>query len=329
MTTKRLFRRPKHTEDVLGEITSGASTTEEVAEGLGNSRKTAMNKIHDGVILGLINREDGQLSVTEDARRVVQLQDLTPLREAFKQLSGVSKLLDQIQDDSMTFEEAGRLISFETKSGAASEKLFRKYGAIYAHWIDYLDIGTKSDGVVASSPEQVSVETDPLENPRGANCPRVPPKKVFELLPSISKAESREELETTTEMSSTTVEKTLSTCYALGIADYTRTGPVLTDRGKELHRSSVGNRKTILAEELLQVPLVQAYCDEAPDGPFDAEDLMSQVSDKHLKGWSEVTIETRIKRLTPWLTYTELAEKESPGELTLTEITNQQAATPS
>lgn len=65
MTTKRLFRRPKHTEDVLGEITSGASTTDEVAEGLGNSRKTAMNKIHDGVILGLVNREDGHLSVTE------------------------------------------------------------------------------------------------------------------------------------------------------------------------------------------------------------------------------------------------------------------------
>mgnify|MGYP007124900923 CR=1 FL=1 len=106
MTTKRLFRRPKHTEDVLGEITSGASTTDEVAEGLGNSRKTAMNKIHDGVILGLVNREDGHLSVTGDSRRVVQLQDLTPLREAFEELPGVSKLLNQIQDDSITFEDA-------------------------------------------------------------------------------------------------------------------------------------------------------------------------------------------------------------------------------
>lgn len=329
MTTERLFRRPKHTEDVLGEITSGAPTTKEVAEGLGNSRKTALNKIHDGVLLGLINREDGHLSVTEDARRVVQLQDLTPLCEAFEELPGVSKLLNQIEDDSMTFEEAGRLISFETKSGAASEELFRKYGAIYAHWVDYLDLGAKSDGVLASSREQVSVETEPLENPRGANCPRVPPEKVFELLPHISKADSRKDLETVTEMSTTTIGKTLSTCYALGIADYTRTGPVLTDRGKELQRSSVGNRKTILAEELLQIPLVQAYCEEASNEPFDAEDLMSQVSDKHLKGWSEVTIETRVKRLTPWLTYTGLAEKQSPGELTLTEKTNQQAATPS
>jgi hypothetical protein len=34
MTVERLYRRPKHTEDVLGEITSGASTAEEVAEGL-------------------------------------------------------------------------------------------------------------------------------------------------------------------------------------------------------------------------------------------------------------------------------------------------------
>jgi hypothetical protein len=130
-------------------------------------------------------------------------------------------------------------------------------------------------------------------------------------------------------MSTTTIKKTLSTCYALGIADYTRTGPVVTNRGKELQQSSVGNRKTILAEELLQIPLVRAYCEEAPNEPFDAEELMGQVSDKHLKGWSEVTIETRVKRLSPWLTYTGLAEKQSPGELTLTEQVNQQAIAPS
>lgn len=328
MTIERLYRRPKHTEDVLGEITSGASTTEEVAGGLGNSRKTAMNKIHDGVILGLINREDGHLSVTENARRVVQLQDHTPLREAFEKLPGVSKLLNQIQDDSMTFEEAGRLISFETKSGAAAEDTFRAYGSVYAHWISYLDLGTRSDGVLASSPEQVSVETEPLENPRGANCPRVPPEKVFELLPRISKADSREDLEASTEMSTKTVEKTLSTCYALGIADYTRTGPVVTDRGKELQQSSIGNRKAILAEELLQIPLVQAFCDEAPKEGFSAETVMNRVSETHLKGWSEVTVQTRVKRLSPWLTYTGLAEEDTQGELALTEELDKQAATP-
>ncbi|WP_459190807.1 AAA-associated domain-containing protein [Halosimplex sp. J119] len=328
MTTKRLFRRPKHTEDVLGEITSGASTTDEVAEGLGNSRKTAMNKIHDGVILGLVNREDGHLSVTEDSRRVVQLQDLTPLREAFEELPGVSKLLNQIQDDSMTFEEAGRLISFETKSGAAAEDTFRSYGSVYAHWISYLDLGTRSDGVLASSPEQVSVETEPLENPRGANCPRVAPEKVFELLPRISRADSREDLEASTEMSTKTVEKTLSTCYALGIADYTRTGPVVTDRGRELQQSSIGNRKSILAEELLQIPLVQAFCEEAPDGGFSAETVMNRVSETHLKGWSEVTVQTRANRLVPWLTYTEIAEDETQGELVLSAELDNQAATP-
>lgn len=328
MAIERLYRRPKHTEDVLGEITSGASTTEEVADGLGNSRKTAMNKIHDGVILGLINREDGHLSVTEDARRIVQLQDLTLLREAFEKLPGVSKLLNQIQDESMTFEEAGRLISFETKSGAAAEDTFRTYGSVYAHWISYLDLGTRSDGVLASSPEQVSVETEPLENPRGANCPRVPPKKVFELLPRISKADSREDLEGSTEMSTKTVEKTLSTCYALGIADYTRTGPVVTDRGKELHQSSIGNRKVILAEELLQIPLVQVFCEEAPKEEFSAETVMSQVSETHLKGWSEVTVQTRAKRLSPWLTYTGLAEENTQGQLALIEELDIQAATP-
>lgn len=328
MTIERLYRRPKHTEDVLGEITSGASTTDEVADGLGNSRKTAMNKIHDGIILGLINRENGHLSVTEDARRVVQLQDLTPLREAFEELPGVSKLLNQIQDDSMTFEEAGRLISFETKSGAAAEETFRVYGSVYAHWISYLDFGTRSDGVLASTPEQVSVETEPLENPRGANSPRVPPEKVFELLPRISKADSREDLEVSTEMSTKTVEKTLSTCYALGVADYTRTGPVVTDRGKELQQSSIGNRKAILVEELLQIPLVQAFCEEAPMEEFSAETVMNQVSETHLKGWSEVTVQTRANRLVPWLTYTEIVEEDTQGELVLTEELDKQAATP-
>lgn len=327
MTVERLYRRPKHTEDVLGEITSGASTAEEVAEGLGHSRKTAINKIHDGVILSLIDREDGHLSVTEDARRIVQLQDLTPFSEAFEVLPGVSNLLNQIQDEPMTFEEAGRLISFETESGAASKETFRKYGATYARWISYLDFGIKSDGVLASSSEQVSIETETLENPRGANCPRVSPEKVFELLPLISKTESREDLVASTGMSTKTVGKTLSTCYALGIADYTHIGPVVTEKGKELQQSSIGNRKTLLAEELLQIPLVQTYCKEAPEEPFRAESVMSRISEKYLRGWSDVTIKTRANRLSPWLTYTGLAE-EFEKELVLTEEIDERAATP-
>ncbi len=55
---------------------------------------------------------------------------------------------------------------------------------------------------------------------------------------------------------------------------------------------------------------------------------MSRVSETHLKGWSEVTVQTRANRLVPWLTYTEIAEDETQGELVLSAELDNQAATP-
>ena len=86
--------------------------------------------------------------------------------------------------------------------------------------------------------------------------------------------------------------------------------------------------KKILSEELLQIPLVQAFCEEAPDGEFSAEAVMNRVSETHLKGWSEVTVQTRANRLIPWLAYTEIAEDEDHGELVLSAEPGEQAATP-
>lgn len=194
--TERLYYPPEHTEDVLREATSGASTVEGLAEGLGIASRTASNKVHDPSVLGLIDRDDNELSVSEDARRVVQLKDTSPLENAFHELPGVSEVLDRIEDDSVEVEEIGRLISFETGSNAAADSTFRNYGRVYGEWIDYLDLGSYSNGVVASGKiDEVAETTDPLENPRGPNNPRVPPEKVFEILPLITRAESREELQ--------------------------------------------------------------------------------------------------------------------------------------
>lgn len=314
--TERLYYPPEHTDEVLRETTSGASTVEDLAEGLGIAPKTASNKVHDPVVLGLINRGNNELSVSEDGRRVVQLEDTSPLESAFRELPGVPEVLDRIEDESVDVEEIGRLISFKTGSNAAAESTFRNYGRVYGEWIDYLDLGSYSNGVVAVGEiDEVSETTEPLENPRGPNNPRVPPEKVFEILPLISRFESREELQQGSGYSDRYTTKILTTCYGLGIAESTRTGPVLTERGRELQQASVGQRKRILREALLEIPLVQAYCERMPEGEFRNKDVMRQVSEDYLKGWSNSTIRTRAKRLYSWLLFTEIVEERDAGYL--------------
>ena len=125
--TGRLYNPPSRTVEVLGEATSGASTVEALADSLGCVSRTATNKVHDPVILGLIEREDEEFSVSEDARRVVQLKDTTPLENAFLELPGVPEVLDRIEGDSVEIEEIGRLISFETGSNASAASSFKTY----------------------------------------------------------------------------------------------------------------------------------------------------------------------------------------------------------
>lgn len=318
--TERLYYPPEHTEKVLREATSGASTVEDLAEGLGIAPKTASNKVHDPAVLGLIDRDDKDLSVSKDARRVVQLKDTSPLESAFSELPGVPEVLNRIEDESLEVEEIGRLISFETESNAAAESTFRNYGRVYGEWIDYLDLGIYSNGIVAVGEiDEVAETTEPLENPRGPNNPRVPPEKVFEILPLLSRVESREELQERSDYSDRYTTKIVNTCYGLGIAESTRNGPELTERGRELQQASVGHRKQILREALLEIPLVQAYCERMPEDEFRNKDVMRQVSEDHLKGWSDSTIQTRAKRLYSWLLFTELAEEQATGYLQPTE----------
>ncbi|WP_165874830.1 AAA-associated domain-containing protein [Natrarchaeobius oligotrophus] len=307
---------------MLREATSGASTVEDLAEGLDIAPKTASNKVHDPTILGLVDRDDNQLSVSEDARRVIQLKDTSPLENAFRELPGVSEVLDRIEGGSVEVEEIGRLISFETGSNAAAESTFRNYGRVYGEWIDYLDLGTYSNGVVAAGEiDELPEASEPLENPRGPNNPRVPPEKVFEILPLISRIESREELQERSDYSDRYTSKILTTCYGLGIAESTRNGPELTERGKELQQTSVGQRKRILREALLEIPLAQAYCERMPEDEFRNKDVMRQVSEDYLKGWSDSTIQTRAKRLYSWLLFTGIAEEQETGYLEPAETT--------
>lgn len=318
--TDRLYYPPDHTEEVLRKATSGASTIEGLADRLGYTPDTTSNKVHDPVVLDLIERDDNQLSVSEEARRVVQLRDTSPLKEAFTELQGVQEVLDRIEDEPVEVEEIGRLISFKTGSNAAAESTFKNYGRVYGEWIDYLELGSYSNGVVADETIETTPEkTGPLENSRGANSPNVRPKKVFEILPLITRAESREELQERAEYSDREISKILSTCYGLGISESTRNGPQLTNRGKELQQASMGNRKRILQEALLEIPLVQAYCERAPEDEFKNQEVMKQVSEDHLKGWSEVTIQTRAKRLYSWLLFTELFEEQNRGYLQATD----------
>lgn len=316
MTEDRLYYPPEHTEDVLREVTSGASTIEQLADRMGYVRRTTTNKVHDSVVLGLIEREDSQLSVSDDARRVVQLQDTAPLDNAFRELVGVSEILNRIEDEPVSVEDVGRIISFETGSNAAAESTFKAYGRVYGEWIDYLDLGNYSDGFVADGEINKSSENlGPLENPRGASYPRVPPEKVFEILPMISQGKSHEELEERSQYSDRELSKTLSTCYGLGLAESTRNGPQLTKCGRELQQASIGNRKLILQDALMEIPLVRAYCDRAPDEEFRNLDVIRQISEDYVKGWSKKTIQTRAQRLYSWFLFTELFEEKDRGYL--------------
>lgn len=316
MTEDRLYYPPDHTEDVLRKVTSGASTVDDLADRLGYVSKTASNKVHDAVVLGLIERDENRLSVSDEGRRVVQLQDKEPLETAFCDLGGVAKILNRIEGEPVSVEEIGRIISFETGSNAAAENTFKNYGRVYGEWIYYLNLGNYSDGFVAEGEiNKVSNNCGPLENPRGANYPKVRPVKVLKALSEISQVKSREALEGRLDYSGREVSKILTTCYGLGIAESTRNGPQLTERGKNLQQASIGNRKQILQDALMEIPLVQAYCERVPDEEFRNQVIMSQISKDYVKGWSEVTIQTRAKRLYSWLVFTELFEEKSRGYL--------------
>lgn len=305
----RLYYGPSHTVDVVGAVISGNDTIEKLADELDLGERTVINKVHDPRVLGLIEKEDGSFEASDDARRLIQLQDRSVLEEPLRDLAGVETVLDRLEDEDLTTEDVGRIISFETESGASTEERFRDYGSIYVRWFDFLDLGDVTEPTKGSQ--------GPLANDQGASDPRVPPSKVIEGLRLIDEADSREELANRLGYSEKEIEKILTTCYALGLARRTTSrGFTTTESGRTVGSTSQGKQRELLRKALLDVPLVEAYCERVPDEEFNHVEIMQQVSDDYNMGWSERTVQTKAQRLSTWLTYTGLAEKSRQGYFT-------------
>lgn len=304
----RLYKPPSHTLETLRSVISGSNTREEIAEDLGVTAKTANNKIHDSLHLGLIKRVDGKFKATDEARRLIQLQDDSILEDRFVNLPGVEEVLDSIEEGGITPEEIGRIISFETESGAANTETFEQYGRVYARWIHHLGLGEVED--------TKSESQHPLKNSRGANNPRVPPQRVIDALRVIDNVDNRESLANRMDYSETYTKKILTTAYALGVARIEPGGDfVTTEIGRNVTSASDGEQRKLLRNKLLEIPLIQAYCNRVSDGDFKNLEVMEQVSNDYSLGWSEGTVRTRAKRLYQWLLFTELAIEKEPGIL--------------
>lgn len=308
----RLYYPPNHTIETLRAVVSGSKTTEKIADELGVSENTAQNKIHDPLHLGLIEEDNGKYEPTKDAKRVVQLDDESAMEETFLELPGVEQVLEEIENGGATTEKVGRIISFETDSGAAKESTFKNYGRVYANWIERLDLGEVEDSTSGSQ--------HPLKTDNGANNPRVPPQKVIDALRVIDDVESHEDLADRLGYSDRHTKKILSTAYALEVAERERGGGFsTTEIGRTVTTTSEGKQREVLRNSLLEIPLVQAYCNRVPSGKFRNKAVMQQVSEDYSLGWSEGTVQTRAKRLYRWLLFTRLAEEESQGVLVATD----------
>jgi len=307
----RLYYPPNHTVDTLKAVISGSQTKEQVAEDLDVGVRTVRNKLHDPLHLELIEKDGHKYEATDEARRVVQLQDDDVLEERFVNLPGVQDVLGQIENGGITIEELGRAISFKTESGAADEQTFRRYGRVYAKWIHYLDLGEVTN---TNSGTQ-----HPLENDRGASDPRVLPQKIIEALRVLDKVDTREALAGRLGYSKKETEKTLSTAYALGVAHIEQGGFATTEAGRTVTSTSQSKQRELFRDKLLEIPLVQAYCNRVPSGEFEPTEVMEQVSEEYSVGWSKKTIQTKARRLSPWLTFTELVYEREDGALEATE----------
>lgn len=304
----RLYNRPQSTLETLRSVISGSKTPEEIADDIDVSVRTVHNKVHDPLHLGLIENNDGEYGPTKEARRLIQLEDNGVLRDRFVELPGVDDVLDRIENGGATVEEVGRIISFETESGAAEKETFKRYGKVYARWLEHLDLGKVDE--IDSEPRH------PLEHDQGASSPRVPPQKVIEALRVIDDADTYSELADKLGYSERETKKILSTAYALKVAQTERKGSFTTsETGRKITTMSRGKQREVFRENLLEMPIVRAYCNRVPSGEFTSTEVMEQVSDEYSMGWSETTISTKANRLSPWLTFTQMAEKDERGVL--------------
>jgi hypothetical protein len=320
----RLYKYPESTESVLKAILGGATTQDTIAEELEVSKNSVHNYTHDPRILDIVQKQDGEYHVANEARRFIQLQDRDVLKEPFLNLYGVKQIKEQLDDEGeLSFDQIGRTIAFETESTATDPKTFREYGRVYSNWFEYLDLGFCGQNSIATDQESLDTinRENPLQNPHGGSSPKVRPNKVLEAISQLDDANSKAELAEVLDYSDRSTTKILSTCYALQIAERDRqNGFRLTDLGNDLRTASQGERQKLIRDALLDIPLVCAFSNRVPDEEFTVMEVMARVSEDYDQGWSESTIKTKGKRLYQWLIYAELAEEVNRGTLKPTSI---------
>lgn len=315
MSNERLFSNPEPVSETLEAIIQGAETIDDIRDRLDlpKQSKVIHNRIHDLLRLELIKKKGDQIKPTEAARRFIQLDDNTPVKERFESLPEVIEIFSRYEDEEdVTLEKIGRLVAFESGSSATKPSTFKKYGRIYANWMDYLDL----DDIVIISDFEPSSIPDVLSNPHGSRYPKVRPQKAIRVLNMIEDFDSVDELSQSSNMSKQTVSKALSTLYSLQLAERTRGyGFSITDIGVEFLKGDETQRKKIIRDCLLEIPFFIAYCNRVPDSNFKHRDIIIRISEDFNQNWSESTIETVSKRTYQWLLYSGLCSEIRSGHL--------------
>lgn len=323
MTTERLYNRPAQTLNTLEAILTGITTVGDLSEEMGCGENAIYNRLHDPRILVIIEKEEDEYQPTEEARRIIQLKDREPLKDAFLNLPGVDEIQNRLTSDSkVSVEQIGRVIAFETGSNATNQDSFLSYGRVYASWFDYLRLGHYGENILYADEADIeSTGENPLQAKKGVNSPACRPKKVFEILDLVEGTPSSKELAEKTGYEEGTISNIISTCYALGLVEKTPTrGLEITDTGKELITSSQDNREKILRDQLLILPLVRAFCNRVPEGEFSVHDIIREISEDYHREWNDTTVQSKGKRIYSWLIYTGLVEEITQGTLKWTDI---------
>lgn len=318
MAKARLYDVPQVTREVLKLVIKGSNTREELSERLECTEQTVYNKVHDPKQLGFLEREDNKYVITDkqELMKLFQLDDRAVLKARFKQMPGVQEINDELVGGSLSFTRVGRIVSYYTDSEAIDEDAFNTYGRIYSQWFDYLGMGYASNQKLSrDKPADYEKNKTARRDTTGGSHPKVSPKKVFQALRFLESEPSQtQKLAEQFDVSERQANKIVRTCGLLGLV--VDDGEVkLTERGEHALSSSEKERQSLIRDVLLDLPLVKSYCNLAPDEPFKNKDLMHQVADDLNMNWSEVTIETKSKRLYRWLIYSKLFKEVKRGTL--------------
>lgn len=316
----RLYHGPGTTEKFLEAIFDGAATIDDLKNRFNTSRSTVFNGLHDLRCLGLVIVEDDVVVPTTAGGRFYRLNDLEPVRDIFIDLAGVDQLLEQIEDDEITYTAAGRLIGFATGSDTTKESTFKSYGRTYANWIEFLSLGYRGGQHISAEPvaRPKSANNNLARRTDGPSYPTVWPNQVFTNLDSISDASSYENLVSQNDFSERTAQKIVGTAVGVKLVGRGTRDEwyVLTERGETFLSADKESetRRQLVRDGVLTMAIPCAYCNRIPDEQFHKQQPMNKINDDFDLNLSESTIKLRTKRLVPWLSYAQLIKKVDQSE---------------